>query len=166
MSAAGPSTEESFAIEQIFAERLCFRRKSARPDKIAVRAFGDQLRGDYGIGLVGLNRQGELLFNLGGEPLVVIVQKSDPLTGGILHADVARVGAADALLQGDVPQTLTGHCVQDCASGVVRSVNDHNDLDGVAGLRAHTGHRPLEKIGTVARGNHCGDEGSLHSRFR
>ena len=112
-----------------------------------------------------MSGQGELLFNFCGQPLVIIVEEGDPLGGGILHADVARVGASDAGLQGDEAQAVSGHGAGERASGVIRPVNHHDDFDGATALRAHAGDGALEQFGPIAGRDHRGNESFLHLVF-
>jgi hypothetical protein len=78
---------------------------------------------------------GELPFEPVGEPLVVIVEKRDPLTSRCAASEVSGFAPAYVFRKLYHPQPRVCDLIQGVNGFPIRTVNDHNALDVMDGLR-------------------------------
>ncbi len=137
------SVEKTVAIakgsaQEEVARRIAATIKAARQDLLSAIQNRDESRADHWKRIAGGVCAAQLLLNAIGHGLIVVVEQSDPLTGGVPNADVAGLCPADRLGHGDDVKCGRGNIVEQGEHKIVRAIHNDNDLNLRVCLREST----------------------------
>ncbi|BCJ49019.1 hypothetical protein Asp14428_04940 [Actinoplanes sp. NBRC 14428] len=141
---------------------LALGRQPAGHDELRAGGAVEQPGGHDRPGHPGGGGQLQLDGQLAGQPFVVIVEQGGPRCPGLAGPGVAGVRGAALHRQRDRADAGVAELGQRLRGRLVRSVDDHDDLEVRHGLREDAADRTGHQLGAVAGRDDHADLGGVH----
>src|SRR5262249_42834779 len=100
----------------------------------------------------------DLSFKLVRQPLIVVIEKRDPFTSRVIDAGIACTTRRRSVRICDEPYASIVYRLNRGESILVRSVDDHDDLDLLVGLPEHAINRAQQQTRPIECRYHDRDQ--------